>query len=671
MDPNQIIFRNQPCPAPGCGSSDALQVYADLHAHCFSCNTHFKRVGADLERAEVPRDDVRFQRAEPRRASGSDVAAVMNHPMRGFKERGIGRNVCEFFGVRAKMDENDEYTTDHYYPYQMGTAGIPKAFKHRTVKTKKFEWIGKAGGLFGRGSFNGDGRRIVICEGEVDALSVAHMWFRVHKKIYPVVALSSSTATKELIPERAWLRTFDEIVLAFDMDESGEKATKEAIRILGGDRIKVVRFAKNDANAVLVEEGYRELYKNILDAEKYVPAGIVTGTKVWDAMVDLNRAPSHPYPECLRGLNAKLKGKRKGQITLFTSGTGAGKTTMTKEIMLDVLATTTSKVGLISLEESPAEAGVIFSAMAISKNNAEEDLSDEELREGWNIVFAEERLLLLDHAGAITDDSILDSMAYMALSGCEYLILDHITILVSEGAEGLTGNEATDKVMNNLLKFVKEYNIWLGVISHLRKTQGGSESFEDGKLPTIDDIRGSGSIKQISWDIVAFARNLVAADDDERNTIKIRVLKCRKTGLTGDVPGCRYNYETGRLEYLENEDMPEDDYEVVQPVAKKALPSPTPATEPTVPQVRKILLGKLEGLTQTSPPVTTTEEFIVEREDPEKPASKEAPEPRVERAQSVEPARLEAPQSPSGPPPGVHQKPKLPGAIPLPPSPRK
>ena len=38
-------------------------------------------------------------------------------------------------------------------------------------------------------------------------------------------------------------------------------------------------------------------------------------------------------------------------------------------------------------------------------------------------------------------------------------------------------------------------------------------------------LKGSGSIKQISFDIVAFARNLVADNATERNTIKFRVLK--------------------------------------------------------------------------------------------------------------------------------------------------
>ena len=120
-------------------------------------------------------------------------------------------------------------------------------------------------------------------------------------------------------------------------------------------------------------------------------------------------------------------------------------------------------------------------------------------------------------------------------------------IVDSKGAEGLSGNEAVDKVMSDLLKIVKKHNIWLCLISHLRKAPGGGASFEEGKLASIDDIKGSGSIKQISFDIVAFARNLVADNETERNTIKFRVLKSRFTGLTGSAGSAIYSNKTGRL----------------------------------------------------------------------------------------------------------------------------
>ena len=147
----------------------------------------------------------------------------------------------------------------------------------------------------------------------------------------------------------------------------------------------------------------------------------------------------------------------------------------------------------------------------------------------------------------------------MCLSGCKYLFVDHITILASEGTEGLTGNEAIDKIMNDLLRLVKKHNVWIGLISHLRKTDNKGKSFEEGKLPSMDDIRGSGSIKQISMDIIAFARNVGSGNIEERNTIKTKVLKCRYTGLTGPSGSLYYDFDTGRLSKgNEFEDLSED-----------------------------------------------------------------------------------------------------------------
>jgi twinkle protein len=153
---------------------------------------------------------------------------------------------------------------------------------------------------------------------------------------------------------------------------------------------------------------------------------------------------------------------------------------------------------------------------------------------------------VLDHCGSMSN-GIISQLEYMALSGCKYLFIDHITILVSEGSDGLTGNEAIDKVMNDLLRISKQHNVWIGLVSHLRKMSTSGQSFEEGRLPTVDDIRGSGSIKQISHDILAFARNITADSEDERNTITLSVLKSRYTGKTGPAGTCKYEYDTGRL----------------------------------------------------------------------------------------------------------------------------
>jgi len=417
---------------------------------------------------------------------------------------------------------------------------------------KDFSSIGTVkGGMFGQNLYSG-GPRLVITEGELDAMSVQSAWFKKYKTFYPVVSLRSASSVKDLIKERDWIRNFNEVILWLDNDDAGREATKEAARIIGYDKIKIAKSNEKDASDLWIKDPDKVL-KTIYDSVEYTPAGILTKDQLWHQLEKYNEIESVPYPDYMEGLNDKLKGMRFGEITLWTSGTGSGKSTLLREIAIDLLEKTDDKIGIISLEESPAETARKMAGMAINRNPANEEIPIDDLKEGFDRIFDSDRVLVLDHQGSISDGSIMDFLEYMCLSGCKYLFVDHITILASEGAEGLTGNEAIDKIMNDLLRLVKKHEVWIGLISHLRKTDNKGRSFEEGKLPSMDDIRGSGSIKQISMDIIAFARNVGSDNPEERNTIKTKVLKCRYTGLTGPSGSLYYDFDTGRLKKGANE----------------------------------------------------------------------------------------------------------------------
>jgi len=523
----KIVKKNQPCPNPECNSSDALQVYENNSSHCFSC-------GKTFWEHEISTN-------EPAKAhTGLTVQDIEGYSIRGNQARKIKKVVAEFFGVRAETN-SDNVITSYFYPY-------PTGYKQRRLP-KIFTWVGgQAGGLFGKDKFASGGKRLVITEGEDDALAVAQASLDRYEKIYPVISLRSATTTDDLIEAREWIRSFDEVVLCLDNDKAGEEAKQKSIRIIGIDKIKVWNPGKlKDACDVLLEQGSEGLMRLIWDAERWSPAGIISKEDIWKQISERNKIASVPYPPCMAGVNKKIKGKRKGEIVLLISGTGSGKSTLIRENILYDLETTEDRVGVISLEESPGETGLKLSGMAIRRNPANEEIPEDELKVGFDAVFGTDRVVVLDHQGSIKDDSILDQLEYMCLIGCKSLYIDHITILVSEGADGLTGNEAIDKIMNDLLRLVKRHDVCVVLVSHLRKVQTGSKSFEEGKLPTMDDIRGSGSIKQVSFDIIGFARDMGALDAAERNTIKMAVLKSRTMGQTGPVQGAVYDNETGRL----------------------------------------------------------------------------------------------------------------------------
>jgi twinkle protein len=521
-----------------CGSSDANAVYSDGSTYCFSCK---KTKPSGTEDTEVEFSVVQ---------SHLTLDEIANLPVDGF--RNISKKVLYNAGVKVEYDENRNIIS-HFYPITVNKK--VKAYKKRIVATKDFRSIGKADvpELFNQCN-SGKRKNLVITEGEVDCLSILEMLTKA-KAQFDVVSIvnGAQSARRNIASNLEFVNKYEKVFLAFDNDEHGIESAIDVAHVIKPGKAHIVNNIHKDANEALCKEQSETYLADIWSAKAYKPDNFVSGEKIWQAFKERSEVKSIAYPDCLKGLNDKLFGMRLGEITLFTSGTGSGKSTVVKETILNLLDKTEDKIGLISLEESIGDTATKLIGMSINKNiRMPGDVSDEEARIGYEKVFGDERLILLDHQGSVADNSLLDRIEYLAALGCNYLILDHITIAVSEGVDGATGNEAVDKVMSSLLKIVKRYNIHLTLISHLRKSSGEGKSFEEGVMPNLDSIKGSGSIKQISFDIVGFARNMMAAEKSDRNIVKFAVLKSRFSGDTGMCGQAVYNVGTGRLNYNES-----------------------------------------------------------------------------------------------------------------------
>ena len=536
MGKNTSFIKHTSCES--CGSSDANAVYSDGSAYCFSCR---KNTAAGTQDTEVEFNVVQSQLT---------LDEIEQLPIDTF--RGISKKVLYNAGVKIEYDDKRNITS-HYYPVTVNKKII--AYKKRIVVTKDFRMIGKAEvpELFNQVN-SGKRKNLVITEGEVDCLSILEMLTKA-KAQFDVVSIvnGAQSARRNIASNLDFVNKYEKVFIAFDNDEFGIEAAKDVAHIIKPGKAHIVNSVHKDANQALEKDLIDEYLQDVWGAKVYKPDAFITGEKIWQAFKERSEVKSIAYPDCLKGLNDKLFGMRLGEITLFTSGTGSGKSTVVKETILNLLEKTEDKIGLISLEESIGDTATKLIGMSINKNiRMPGDVSDEEARKGYEKVFGDERLILLDHQGSVADTSLLDRIEYLAALGCNYLILDHITIAVSEGVDGATGNEAVDKVMSSLLKIVKRYNIHLTLISHLRKSPGDAKSFEEGVMPNLDSIKGSGSIKQISFDIIGFARNMMAAEKRDRNIVKFAVLKSRFSGDTGMCGQAIYNVDTGRLNYNES-----------------------------------------------------------------------------------------------------------------------
>jgi twinkle protein len=532
----QIVRRNQPCEK--CGSSDAKQGYEDGTAYCFSCTSYFKNYkGKDIE-FKVNKEL-------------ETLDDILEYDTRGFKERGITKKVAEYFGVKVSYNTSGEIDA-HYYPY-----GVEETVGYKKRKLpKEFTVIGKLSGLFGQKQAGNGNRSIVITEGELDAMAIAQAWIDRYDKIFPVVSIPSASQTKVLLEQREWLRSFETVVLWFDMDDPGKAAVEKAARIIGYDKVKVVKNVKvKDANDLYLAEGASAIINHVLNAQVWSPVGIVNSSDTWELYKAELDGDYIPWPPFAKELNEKIYGRRLGSITVLCSGTGMGKSSFLKEDQYHLLKTTEDKIGICSLEESISE--TVAGLLAIHMNKRiqlpDVEVTEEEEKKAWEETMGTGRVMFLDHQGSMADDSLIEKMEFMALSGCKYIYLDHITIAVSDTGDNDI-NHATDRLMSDLLKLAKRHSVWLGVVSHLRKTSNSQKSFEEGAVPSDDDLKGSGSLKQIAAQLIAISRNKMEKDPIKRHTSNLWVLKDRFSGRTGPMGQYRFIESTGRLQYAESND---------------------------------------------------------------------------------------------------------------------
>ena len=132
--------------------------------------------------------------------------------------------------------------------------------------------------------------------------------------------------------------------------------------------------------------------------------------------------------------------------------------------------------------------------------------------------------------------------------GCDFVIFDHVSIAVSGLDESsMTERKAIDVLMTQLRSLIEETGAGIVVVSHLRKGDTKAVPFEQGGTISLDDLRGSGSLKQIPDTILALERNQQAQSEDDKNLLKLRVLKCRFTGNTGIAGYLKFNKSTNTL----------------------------------------------------------------------------------------------------------------------------
>jgi twinkle protein len=313
---NGIFLRHGPCPA--CESSDALSLYqqpdGSIDSTCFSCGTYFPPDKTD-QNAQARRKHVNM-----------DFSFIDALPSRGWRERRISLPVSEFYGVKSKME--GERCVERHYPSTINNEVV--GYKTRNCTKKGFAGIGINGKhteFFGQAKFQANGKFLVICGGEEDAMS-AYQILSNEKYRTPCVSASvgEGGTAEQIKANYKWVSSFETVVLCLDNDEVGQKAAEECARVLKPGQAKIMKLRLKDANEYLMQRQEKEFIEAFWRAERYSPAGIVGSSNTWEALVQRAKFVKIPLPAFAEKLQKMLNGGiALGEITTIAAASGNWK----------------------------------------------------------------------------------------------------------------------------------------------------------------------------------------------------------------------------------------------------------------------------------------------------------------------------------------------------------
>lgn len=453
--------------------------------------------------------------------------------------RGISRDTCIKYGYQVSRDPvcqiaNFFDVAKNVMMQKLRFAG--KRFEVRGDRTYNSV-------LYGSWLWTPDDRVFVtIAEGELDALSIAEVF----NCRYPVVSLPNGVGdAKKLIQKhKDYLSGFKYVVLAFDNDEPGRKATQECLEVLEPGTARVVNWGEaKDANELLQEGKHRQLQKSIYDAVEYIPEPIKTGDRLL-ATLDGYKTRTHEWP--WKSANRTIQPIHVPGLYSIAAKPAVGKTSFVADLMRAYISTG-SRVGVVSLEETIQK--VLLKMTSALKNIDllsihNRDYTDEEKE---LCVSVAQDLVVYDHITYGSDiDVIVNHIPYMVRTcGCDLIVFDNITASATTSAS--EERLGIDKAMRALHETTVKYEYTLINVCHLKRD--AQSLLEGERPPSIEEIRGSQGVELYSDFVLGLARKTRDNDETVRNTLEVHMLKDRLTGNdTGKSFNLHFNHTSGRFE---------------------------------------------------------------------------------------------------------------------------
>lgn len=522
-----------------CGKNN-LQVFeaenGKFTGYCFSCGKYFTD---PYNGAEPTAKDARIKpTAEEIAAELADISAL---PSFSLPTRKLSTEALSHFGVKVGVSEEDGITPSiRFYPFTK--KGELSAYKSKLVDHKQMWCVGDMTDvdMFGwKQAMSSGAKKLFVTEGEDDAVALYQAlkenakggpWEALEPAICSLSSGASSAKRDILRVAQDIKNNFKELVLVFDMDEAGDKARKDVLRIY--PTAQTVSLPCKDANDCLMEGRSKALVNAVL-FKSSIPKNtrIVNASSLYSAARE-QAAWGLSWP--WEGLTKLTRGIRFGETIYTGAGVKLGKSEWVDQVGAHLITEHDLKVFMAKPEQSNKQTiqKVLGKVARKIFYDPEIPFDYEAYDKAADIVGDKLSVLnLYQHMGW---ESLKDDIISAANDGVKAVFIDPITNLVNGVSAGETDTQLKE-IAQELAAIAMDHKLVMFISCHLKAPQSGDSHERGGKVFSSMFAGSRGMMRSCNTMLGIEGNKDPDLPADQRNMRKLVILEDREFGASGTV----------------------------------------------------------------------------------------------------------------------------------------
>ena len=452
----------------------------------------------------------------------SDFEPINDKVVGWFKERGISKSTLETLnvtqGVSWMPNVNAEVNTIQFNYFLEGKL---VNIKYRDGN-KNFKLYKGAEKIFYNIDSVVDSDTIIICEGEVDALSIHESG---HTNVVSVPNGANSGRINLDYLDNCFEAFEDKsIILVVDQDEPGQALEQEFIRRLGANSCSTVDLGEcKDANEFLVNYGADSLYDTISNP---IPCPLENVVTVKDVENEIEEFVNNGFkPGFQTGVQSfdDIFSTYTGQFITVTGIPSSGKSDFVDQMVMGYNINYGWKTAYVSPENKP---NFLHMHKLIRKFGNWMPKKDDVGGARWNKIInhINDNCFFVEMEKYDLDKVLEKGAELVKRRGIKCFVIDPFNKVNMKGKGSLSIPDYTQEYLQKIDNFSRKYNVLTIIVAHPTKQYKNKVTGIIDE-PTMYDIKGGGEWYDSSY------HGLLVHRDYTAKTVKIKVLKVKFQNL--------------------------------------------------------------------------------------------------------------------------------------------